>query len=84
MLIIWSETKRGGALNETMRLGPVSVLDFAPAPKKAVELMWVENLPVSWAFCLKASARCQVISSTVMVTKRILPMSVHPLELPAK
>jgi hypothetical protein len=46
MLIIWSDTKRGGALNETMRLGPVVAL-APPAPKKALELTSADSLPVS-------------------------------------
>jgi hypothetical protein len=41
-----------------MRLG--LLLFFAPpAPKKAFELMSADTLPVSCAFCLKASAQCQ-------------------------
>jgi hypothetical protein len=55
MLIIWSDTRRGGALKETIRLGPVGRL-VPPAPKKAFELTSADSLPVSWAFCLNASA----------------------------
>jgi hypothetical protein len=56
MLIIWSDTKRGGALNATVGFGEVRVDAFAPAPKKALESMSPHNRPASCAFCLKASA----------------------------
>lgn len=39
-----------------MRFGAFAVDAFNPAPKNALELILVVNLPVSWAFCLNASA----------------------------
>jgi hypothetical protein len=39
-----------------MRLGLLLFL-APPAPKKALELTSADNLPVSCAFCLKASAQ---------------------------
>jgi hypothetical protein len=60
MLIIWSDTRRGGALKETVRFeeAEAEAGRLAPAPKKAFELISVLSRPVSCAFCLKASARC--------------------------
>jgi hypothetical protein len=59
MLIIWSDTRRGGALNDMMRFGWFDVDGLEPVPKNALELTSEHDLPVSCALCLNASASCQ-------------------------
>lgn len=58
MLIIWSDTKRGGGLQEMGRFGAWEAESFDPVPKKASELRSTHDLPDSWARCLKDSATC--------------------------
>jgi hypothetical protein len=56
MFIIWSETRRGGALNEMMRFGDCDADGLDPVPKKAFEFTSEHDLPVSCAICLNDSA----------------------------
>lgn len=58
MFIIWSDTRRGGALNEMGLLGERGAKDLEPVPKKAFELTSEHDLPASCARCLKDSAYC--------------------------
>lgn len=58
MLIIWSDTRRGGALKEMGRFGECGTDGLDTVPKKAFELTSEHDLPDSCARCLKDSAIC--------------------------